>query len=322
MLNSILFISKTLLVQCGVPQGSILGPLLFLIYINDLAHVSPKLFSILFADDSNFFYTNKNTDTLFNTVNNELEKIVDWLHANKMSLNVDKTHYIVFTMPGKCVPRNHDVFICGNKLLEVTSTKFLGVIKDRNLTWKFHIDHLCTKVAKNIGIMRKLRRVLDVQTMTTMYYSFIYPYFNYCIHVWGSTYQTYLNKVLLLQKRVLRIICGVDHRSPSNPLFSSLGLLDINKLYSYNIGLMMYKFHHHKLPTFFSSFFVKNSEIHNYMTRQSNLLHIPQFRTELGKRSFRYKAVGIWNEIYGSMPSVDIAVSTFKIHLKKYLIRN
>ena len=193
--------SNVLKVQCGVPQGSNLGPLLFLIYINDLAFVSPKLFAILFADDSNFFYTDKNIDNLFDTLNSELDKIVKWLNANKMSLNVDKTHYIIFTSRKNNVLRNQDIIINGCKINEVVVTKFLGVLIDSNLTWKYHIDHLCSKVSKNIGILRKLRGKLDTDTMTTLYYSFIYPYCHYCIHVWGSTYEKYLNKILVLQKK-------------------------------------------------------------------------------------------------------------------------
>ena len=104
--------------------------------------------------------------------------------------------------------------------------------------------------------MRKLRRLLDTDTMVTMNYSFIYPYLNYCIHVWGSTYKTYLNKVLLLQKRVVRIISGAQRQAHTKPIFTSLGILDIDKLYEYNLGLMMYKFHHHQLPSIFSIFFL------------------------------------------------------------------
>ena len=156
----------------------------------------------MFADDSNFFYTDKDIDSLFSNVNSELEKIVEWLNANKMSLNIDKTHYIIFTMPGKNITNKKDIFMSGSKINEVSSTKFLGVIIDKNLSWKFHIDHLCSKVSKNIGIMRKLKRMLDKNCMVSMYYSFIFPYFNYCIHVWGSAYKTYLSKVSLLQKKM------------------------------------------------------------------------------------------------------------------------
>ena len=312
--------SKVLKVQCGVPQGSNLGPLLFLIYINDLASVSPKLFAILFADDSNFFYTHKNIDTIFDTLNTELEKIVKWLNANKMSLNVDKTHYMIFTTRKKSAFSNRDIIINGSKIDEVVVTKFLGVLIDNNLTWKCHIDHLCSKVSKNIGILRKLRGKLDTETLTTLYYSFIYPYCHYCIHVWGSTYDTHLNKVFLLQKRAVRIIFGANRLAHTEPIFKSLKLLNIHKLYKYNIGLMMYKYHHKKLPHIFDDYFTMNSDVHVYSTRQSHLLHTPKYSTELRKRSFKCKAVTVWNDIYKALKSVNIAIGTFKDYLKKYLL--
>ena len=186
--------SSLLSVKCGVPQGSILGPLLFLIYINDLAHVSPKLFAILFADDSNFFCTGPNLNELVTTVNHELKNIVHWLNANRMSLNVEKTHYIVFSNRGKTTNLDTNVQIAGSVIEKVNFTKFLGIIIDKNLTWKFHVDHVCSKISKNIGIILRCRKIFDQNTLVTLYNSFIEPYIQYGIHIWGSTYASYLKK--------------------------------------------------------------------------------------------------------------------------------
>ena len=312
--------SKTLDVKCGVPQGSNLGPLLFLIYINDLAFVSPELFAVLFADDSNFFCTGKNLPNLFKLMNQELNAIVDWLNANRMSLNVEKTHFMIFHSKGKKIQYSEGIKILGSNISEVQFTKFLGVIIDSHLTWKNHIDHISSKISKNIGIIKKARKVLPKETLLTLYYSFIYPYLNYCIHIWGSSSTNALEKILLLQKRIVRIICGVNRLTHSDPLFKSLSVLSITKLYKYNIGLLMYKYHHGWLPQILD-LFERNSEVHCYNTRQFNQLHVPIYRTELGKRSFHFQAVKIWNDVYSSL-SVDIKIGTFKKHLKHYLIQN
>ena len=118
---------------------------------------------------------------------------------------------------------------------------------------------------------------MDCDTLVSMYYSFIYPYLNYCIAAWGSCFKSYLNKVLLLQKKVVRIISGADRLAHTDPLFASLDVLKIDQLYSYNIGLMMYKYYHNLLPSIFDDFFQKNSEIHSHLTRRSIVFTFQNF---------------------------------------------
>ena len=154
---------------------------------------------------------------------------------------------MIFKPKRKKIDVSKDIVINGCKLNEVKHTKFLGVIIDSELSWKNHIDFVCSKIAKNIGIMRKARSIFSQDTLLSLYYSFIYPYISYCIHVWGSTFHTFVNKVFLLQKRVIRIIAGVNRRTHSKPIFQSLSILSVDKLYSYNMGLFMHKYHHRHL---------------------------------------------------------------------------
>ena len=135
-------------ISCGVPQGSILGPLLFLIYINDMAYVSTQLFSVLFADDTNIFDTNSDLKSLIDSVNIQLEKNVTWLNANKLSLNVEKTHYVLFRNKGRIIENTLKVYMNSQEISEVETTKFPGIIIDDRLNWKHHIDSICNKVSK------------------------------------------------------------------------------------------------------------------------------------------------------------------------------
>ena len=164
--------SDILNVQYGVPQGSILGPTLFLLYINDICNVSEIFKSILFADDTNFFCSGKSMNQLCNRVFGELSKLNKWFAVNKLSLNVDETNFIVFM--------NHkvkDEFIIkiGDKMIQrIFKTKFLGVIIDDKLNWKEHIKCISAKLSKTIAIMFKSKMVLDKYSLRTLYCSLFY----------------------------------------------------------------------------------------------------------------------------------------------------
>ena len=196
-------------VTCGVPQGSLLGPLLFLLYINDFPQSSKILsFQILFADDSSVFYSEKNPRKLLQTINSELISVNDWIIANRLSLNLVKTNYMLFSNTLASLPDN--IIFNDVQITEVLSTKFLGLHIDSKLNWKDHISYLCKLLSRNTGVINSLKSIFPKNVLKCMLYStFILPYINYGILAWGNAANVHLDGLLKVQKRAIRIICGV-----------------------------------------------------------------------------------------------------------------
>ena len=208
---------------------------------------------ILFADDTNLFASGYNLNDIVSEINKEIANIYAWVKANKLSLNIDKTNVMLFTP--KCVPRSiNGIFIDGNKTMEVTETKFLGVIIDCKLNWSSYITYITKKVAKGVGIILKARKFFDQETLLTLYYRFVYPYLNYCIHVWGKAYNVHNHDLMILKNKAIRIVHGVSPRTNANKLYFDYNILSLKRFYSYNIGIFMYKFSKNMLPEFLKTF--------------------------------------------------------------------
>ena len=204
---------------------------------------------ILFADDTNLFYSCDDIWKLKEIVNAELAKVLNWFRANKLSLNVKKTNFILFG--SKKIPDTVDKFsvsIDGLLLEQVEYTKFLGIYIDAKLNWKKHIEYIAMKISRGLGALGRVRNILPQNALLMLYNSMIYPYLIYCNIVWGTASTSTLQRLVVLQNRAVRLITRSKFRSSCNPLFvrlKILKLLDINK---FQTALFMFKIKHHLLP--------------------------------------------------------------------------
>ena len=301
-------------ISCGVPQGSILGPLFFLLYINDIANVSKLVDLILFADDTSIFFSHKDINYLNNVLNRELRKLSDWFIVNKLSLNLTKTKFMIFKPRQKA--RHPDVQLTlNNRCIEqVNETVFLGVILDETLSWKSHISHVANKISKSIGIIFRSSFYLFDISLRILYYSIIYPYLEYCNLVWASTYSSNLCRIVLLQKRAIRILNKSEFRAHTDPLFKKLNILKFEDIRSLQLGQFMYCHKNSLLPKRFNSMFVLNNQVHTYDTRHSKAFHVPLCRTNIKQFCVGFQGPKLLN----SLP-LELVNSTSLILFKKKL---
>ena len=174
----------------------------------------------------------------------------------------------------KYINNNPKVQIQNQNLSSVNNTKFLGVIIDKKLNWVDHITFIKNKISKSIGIINKIRKFLDKNTLRNLYFTFIYPYLIYCIEIWGNTHNTYLLPLIKLQKKCVRIITFSHYLEHTEPLFKQLDILNFNALVTQRISLIMFKIHTASVPLPISNLFILNNLHHNYNTRKKNLIYI------------------------------------------------
>ena len=186
---------------------------MFLLYINDRPNTSKLLCFHLFADETNIYCSRKDLNDLELILKQELHVVAEWMKSNRLYLSILKTNFVLFHSKKLKSCKSLNLKLDGVNIQEVSTVKYLGVTFDSNLTWKSHIHELCLKLSKTVGIFSKLRYYINVDILIMLYYSLIYPFLTYGIHVWGLIYPTYLKPVTTLQKRVVRIMTFSDPRS-------------------------------------------------------------------------------------------------------------
>lgn len=319
------FTSSHLPLSTGVPQGSILGPILFIIYMNDIRNSCANLKSIIYADDTTLHCNldgtfGKASDELISQrINAELEVVNDWMRANKLSLNSLKTKFMIFQRP-KSKTRNLKIVINGQTIEQVETFSFLGLVLNSNLTWDTHMKQLKIRLSKTIGILGRVRFYLSSKILLYIYNALFLSHVNFHILVWGSK----CNDILKLQKRAMRIIHKRHFLFHADPLFKESKSLKVEDIYKVTLLKFYYKFIHKQLPKYFLSIQIKtNSEISvSQMTLRysKKTLYPPDINHTYAEWKLTFSVVNLIN----SLPSlVKNKIHTHSIEgLAMYFKRN
>ena len=319
------WVSQGIFVMKPLTQGSILGPLLFIIYINDIYTASPHFEAILYADDTSlitplcsFTGPTNSMQIASASINYEIQKLQTWLNTNKLSLNVSKTKFMLFHYPQRKVTDKIPVLQINNEKIEhIEEFNFLGLTIDSCLNWKAHTQKIANKISRTLGVMNRIKNQVPKCVLKMLYNSLVLPHMQYAILTWGFK----LGRLNRLQKRAVRIISGSKYNSHTEPLFKKAQMLKLRDIFEINLFKIYHKFSNDNLPFYLKNMLKKFSPQHGYETRTVYILVEPELYTPSAKNCLRYELPMFINKKTDVVSKVCIyCYRGFASHLKKQIL--
>ena len=286
-------------IKCGIPQGSNLGPILFLLYINDLPNCLETTKANLFADDTSLSCEGFSPYEIETKLNKDIENVHRWLTANKLSLNMEKSEFMIIGSRRRLasIENSPVLTLGGNNIKRVYQKKTLGMILDDQLKWNKHNEMQCKTISNNIALLKRAKLFVNRDSLIKIFNALVWPHFNYCSTIWNDGCCSIIDKLFILQKRAARVITGDTYEVRSMQTLDSLNWLPIEELLKQRQLIMTFKVLTGRLPRYLGKLF-SVSQNDNYNLRSNQIkLNLPKPKTNFLKRSFSYRAAKSWNEL-------------------------
>lgn len=303
----------------GVPQGSILGPILFLIYINDLKKVLKYCKCKMFADDTIIYYSSSNSMEIENKINYDLNNLSIWLKENMISLNVKKTKFmLVRGVRASMTNEDCDIKIENEHMESVGVIKYLGVMIDKHLNFKDHVNYIIKKIAKKVNFLFRIGDSVSALTRTIIYKSLIAPHFDYCSTIFLSIGETELNLLQKAQNRAMRAIIRCNKYTPIKQMLSALHFFNVRQRIALNTLIFIHKMKLRISPSYLTESLKNVGETHSYNTRQRNNIRIAKCNQTRTQHTLMYNGFKIYNDLPDNIKTTD-NVNTFRRKAKEYV---
>lgn len=296
-------------ITSGVPQGSILGPFLFNLYINDIVNVNKHAKFVIYADDTSVFFSSDTCDDLIDMANLTLSKIKSWEDSNSLKINIHKTKAVIFRPKNKPVVLSKVLTFSSTPIEIVSCFKTLGVIFSEGMSWDSHINYLIPKLARVVGIINRYRSVLPTNVKLLLYKSLFFSHLTYCHLVWGTSTFTNIEKLFMLQKKILRCICNVSRDFHTADLFKNFQIITIHKLYQYRLSTS-YKSEKTRGTCLLENLASLRKTSPPYPTRNPEKWRMVTQRTNYGSQMINFTLPHLLNSL--SSNNIDLESLTFR----------